>query len=149
MYGYRIFFVCEITSGCRLEISTSGSQFSPSSMVANSRVLDPSSVLASIYLISTTIVEFMILLHAKKDISRAFLWVHGRIVFTSSCQSRAFNRKYLTYTFENPGDGHSRKHTRYQLPKKVNKTKKKKNQKKNKQNQNKLYVGLKSIDTLY
>lgn len=80
MYGYGIFFVCEITSGCRLEISTFGSQCSPSSTVANSRVLD-----AFIYLISTTFVEFMILLHAKKVFQELFMsaWQNSVYIFMS------------------------------------------------------------------
>lgn len=111
MYRYRIFFVCGITSVCRLKISVSGSRFSLSIikwMVAKSRILDPISVIAFIFLISTTIVEFMTLLHSKKGTSRAFLWEHGGILVTYSCQSRAFNRKHLTYMFENLVDKHSR-----------------------------------------
>lgn len=41
-------------------------------MVAKSRVLDPISVIAFIFLISTTIVEFMTLLHSKKVFPELF-----------------------------------------------------------------------------
>lgn len=44
---------------------------------------------------------------------RCIKTVVSLLLFTYLCHSRAFNRKHLTYTFENPGDGHSRKHTRY------------------------------------
>lgn len=67
MYGYGIFFVCEITSGCRLEISTFGSQCSPSSTVANSSFRRVH--LSNLY----NICGIYDPLTRKKGISRAFL----------------------------------------------------------------------------